>query len=92
VRHEWTADNGNTSFMTFTIPQVIAYLSEWVTFLPGDIIALGVPEPTAFFKEGQTAEMVIEGLGRLRNRVVSRPMPGYTTFPPRRVPGPIANR
>lgn len=92
VRHTWTVGNGNTSFMTFTIPQVIAYLSERVTLVPGDIIALGVPEPTVVLKEGQTAEMEIEGLGRLRNRVVSRPVPGYETFPRRQVPGAGARR
>jgi 2-keto-4-pentenoate hydratase/2-oxohepta-3-ene-1,7-dioic acid hydratase in catechol pathway len=73
--------------MTFTVPQVIAYLSERVTLLPGDVIALGVPEPTAFFKEGQTVEVVVEGLGKLRNRVVSKPVPGYPTFPARKIPG-----
>jgi 5-oxopent-3-ene-1,2,5-tricarboxylate decarboxylase/2-hydroxyhepta-2,4-diene-1,7-dioate isomerase len=87
VRHKWPVPNGNTSFLTFTIPEVIAYLSERQTLLPGDIVATGVPQPTVTFKEGQTAEMVVEGLGILRNRVVSRPVPGHTKFPARKVAG-----
>ena len=82
VRQEWPLPNGNTSFLTFSIPEGIAYLSERHTLLPGDIVSSGVPQPSVVFAEGQTAEMVVEGLGVLRNRVVSKPMPGHTNFPP----------
>jgi 5-oxopent-3-ene-1,2,5-tricarboxylate decarboxylase / 2-hydroxyhepta-2,4-diene-1,7-dioate isomerase len=85
VRHKWTVNNGNTSFLTFTVPQVIAYLSERITLVPGDVISLGVPEPTIPLKEGQTIEIVIQGLGTLRNHVVSKPAPGHVKFPPRKV-------
>lgn len=85
VRHKWPVPNGNTSFLTFTVPEVVAYLSERQTLLPGDIIATGVPQPTVTFKEGQTVEIVVEGLGTLRNRVVSKPVPGHTKFPARKV-------
>lgn len=84
VRHEWPVPNGNTRFLTFKIPEMLAYLSERQTLLPGDVVATGVPQPSVVLREGQTAEMVVEGLGRLRNRVVSRPVPGHTPFPPRK--------
>jgi 2-keto-4-pentenoate hydratase/2-oxohepta-3-ene-1,7-dioic acid hydratase in catechol pathway len=86
-RHKWPVPNGNTSFLTFTIPEAIAYLSERMTLLPGDVISTGVPQPSVTFKEGQTAEIVIEGLGTLRNKVVSKPVPGHKKFPARKVPG-----
>jgi len=86
VRHKWPVPNGNTSFLTFTIPEVIAYLSERQTLLPGDIVSTGVPQPTVTFREGQTVEIVVEGLGTLRNRVVSKPVPGHTKFPARKAP------
>jgi 2-keto-4-pentenoate hydratase/2-oxohepta-3-ene-1,7-dioic acid hydratase in catechol pathway len=86
VRHKWPVPNGNTSFLTFTIPEVVAYVSERHTLLPGDIISTGVPQPTVTFQEGQTVEIVVEGLGILRNRVVSKPVPGHTKFPARKVP------
>ena len=83
-RHVWPVPNGNTSFLTFTVEETIAYLSERMTLLPGDIIATGVPQPTMQFAEGQTVEVVIGNLGTLRNRVVSEPIPGHTPLPPRR--------
>jgi 2-keto-4-pentenoate hydratase/2-oxohepta-3-ene-1,7-dioic acid hydratase in catechol pathway len=84
-RHKWPVPNGNTSFLTFSIAESLAYLSERVTLLPGDVVATGGPQPSITFKEGTVGEMVIEGLGTLRNRVVSRPVPGHVKFPARKV-------
>jgi 2-keto-4-pentenoate hydratase/2-oxohepta-3-ene-1,7-dioic acid hydratase in catechol pathway len=84
-RHEWPVPNGNTSFLTFTVPEMVAYFSERMTLLPGDLIATGVPQPSMNFAEGDTVELTIGHLGTLRNRVVSKPVPGHTKFPPRRV-------
>ncbi len=82
-RHDWPVPNGNTSFLTFTVEEIIAYLSERMTLLPGDVIATGVPQPTMTFAEGQLVEITIGNLGTLRNRVVSEPIPGHTPIPPR---------
>ena len=86
-RHEWPVPNGNTSFLTFTVEQTIAYLSERMTLVPGDVIATGVPQPTMVFEEGQLVEITIGNLGVLRNRVVSVPIPGHTPIAPRVVGG-----
>ena len=75
----------NTAFLTFNVAQQIAYLSERHTLLPGDIISTGVPQPSVPLKEGQTVEIVIQGLGTLRNKVVSKPDPGHVKFPARKV-------
>lgn len=83
--HVWPVPNGNTSFLTFSVEETIAYLSERMTLLPGDIIATGVPQPTLRFAEGQVIEITIGNLGTLRNRVVSVPIPGHTPIPPREV-------
>lgn len=91
VTHKWTVDNGNTRFLTFTVAETIAYYSERMTLLPGDLIATGVPEPTMAFEAGQTVELTIGHLGTLRNRVVSKPVPGHTRFPPR-VVAPVPTR
>lgn len=85
VRHVWPVPNGNTSFLTFSVPDMIAYLSERHTLLPGDIVATGVPQPSVQMEAGHTIEIVIEGLGTLRNPVVSKPVPGYTKILPRKV-------
>jgi 2-keto-4-pentenoate hydratase/2-oxohepta-3-ene-1,7-dioic acid hydratase in catechol pathway len=87
----WDIPNANTSFLTFTIPQTIAYLSERVTLLPGDIIATGVPAPVVPLTAGDTVEITIGHLGTLRNMVVSKPVPGHRIFPPR-VVAPVATR
>lgn len=81
--HVWPVPNGNTSFLTFTVEETIAYLSERMTLLPGDIVATGVPQPTMTFAEGQLVEIRIGNLGVLRNRVVSEPISGHTPIPPR---------
>ena len=82
-RHVWPVPNGNTSFLTFTVEETLAYLSERMTLMPGDIVATGVPQPTMRFYEGQTVEVRIGNLGTLRNRVVSVPIPGHTPIAPR---------
>jgi 2-keto-4-pentenoate hydratase/2-oxohepta-3-ene-1,7-dioic acid hydratase in catechol pathway len=84
----WPIPNANTSFLTWTIAQHIAYLSERVTLMPGDIVATGVPGPVMVFKEGDVVELTIGHLGTLKNTVVSKPVPGHKIFPPRVVSKP----
>jgi acylpyruvate hydrolase len=77
--------NPNTSFMTFTVEELIAFYSERVTLLPGDIIATGVPVAVMDSEAGDLVELTIGNLGTLRNRVVAKPVPGHRNFPPRAV-------
>ena len=62
--------NAHTKNMVHKIPKAVSFLSHLMTLLPGDIIATGVPAPTAPLHAGQTVEITIERLGTLRNRVV----------------------
>ena len=68
----WEIPNANTQHLTFKIPEIIAYLSQRMTLMPGDIIATGVPRAVVPLRAGDTAEMTIERLGTLRNRVVEK--------------------
>ena len=68
--------SSNTSNLVFNVPFLIAYLSQTMTLLPGDIITTGTPggvgvfrDPPIFLKSGDTLEVAIEGLGTLRNTV-----------------------
>lgn len=88
----WPIPNANTQFLTWTIAQHIAYLSERVTLLPGDIIATGVPGPVMVFKEGDVVELTIGHLGTLKSTVVSKPVPGHRIVPPRVVPKPSSQQ
>ena len=52
------------------VATVVSYLSKYVTLEPGDVIFTGTPGTTRAFKAGDTIEVVIEGIGTLRNRAV----------------------
>jgi 2-keto-4-pentenoate hydratase/2-oxohepta-3-ene-1,7-dioic acid hydratase in catechol pathway len=64
--------NANTRYMEHRIPAALSLLSRIMTLLPGDILATGVPAPTAPLVPGDTVEITIERLGTLRNRIVKR--------------------
>ncbi len=68
-----------TANMIFKIPQLVAFISNVMTLQPGDIIATGTPAGVGFYakpekrllKPGDLMEAEIEGIGLLRNRIVS---------------------
>ncbi|MFI8378362.1 fumarylacetoacetate hydrolase family protein [Leeuwenhoekiella sp. NPDC079379] len=62
--------NSNTSDLVFNIPQLVSYISQYMTLLPGDIISTGTPfgvglgfNPPKYLKPGDVIELGIEGLG-----------------------------
>ncbi len=59
-----------TSDLIFDIPEVIRFISQWVTLVPGDLIFSGTPGETGRMKAGDVVEVGIEGVGRLSNPVV----------------------
>ena len=62
--------SGNTSDLIFGIPKLISFISGIMTLLPGDVIATGTPDGIGALKAGDIVEIVIEGIGTLRNTVV----------------------
>lgn len=62
--------NANTSYMKHDIASCLSLLSHIMTLEPGDVVATGVPMPTAQLEVGDTVEITIERLGTLRNFVV----------------------
>ncbi len=65
--------DGNTSNLIFKIPHLIAYTSQFMTLLPGDIISTGTPagvglgmNPQVYLKPGDVMELGIDGLGNSR--------------------------
>jgi 5-oxopent-3-ene-1,2,5-tricarboxylate decarboxylase/2-hydroxyhepta-2,4-diene-1,7-dioate isomerase len=64
---------GNTRDMIFNIPALIAYLSDFMTLSPGDIILTGTPEGLADVKVGDEVVTEIEGIGSLKNTIIGDP-------------------
>jgi 2-keto-4-pentenoate hydratase/2-oxohepta-3-ene-1,7-dioic acid hydratase in catechol pathway len=58
-----------TSDLIFDVPEVVRFISQWVTLVPGDIIYSGTPGETRRMKAGDLVEVVIEGVGTLGNPV-----------------------
>jgi 2-keto-4-pentenoate hydratase/2-oxohepta-3-ene-1,7-dioic acid hydratase in catechol pathway len=65
-----------TSLLIYSIPQIIAFCSDFTELSPGDVIATGTPEgvghsrkPPLWMKAGDTLEVEITGIGVLRARV-----------------------
>ncbi|WP_376092945.1 fumarylacetoacetate hydrolase family protein [Roseomonas sp. CCTCC AB2023176] len=72
-----TMQDSNTDDMIFSVPKIIATLSEAMTLEPGDVIATGTPSgvgyprtPPRFMTPGDVVEVEIEGIGILRNTIV----------------------
>ncbi|MFP5080811.1 fumarylacetoacetate hydrolase family protein [Pedobacter sp. JCM 36344] len=73
-----TMQDGNTSNFIFNVPFVIAYVSQFMTLLPGDVISTGTPagvglgfKPPIYLKEGDVVELGIDGLGTSKQYVKS---------------------
>ncbi len=69
--------SGNTKTMIFNIPEIISYLSSFVTLHPGDVVTTGTPpgvgmgmKPEAIFlKPGDEMHLGIDGLGEQKQKV-----------------------
>lgn len=73
-----TMQDSNTEQFIFPIDELVAYVSQVCTLLPGDLIYTGTPpgvgfarKPPVFLKPGDVAEVEIEQLGVLKNPVVA---------------------
>jgi 2,4-diketo-3-deoxy-L-fuconate hydrolase len=81
----WTTVNGesrqrgNTANMIFTVRQLVAYVSRFMSLRAGDVISTGTPagvahgmKPPRYLEPGDILEMGITGLGAQKNRIVGR--------------------
>ncbi len=62
---------GTTADLIFSVPFLIAYLSEFMTLNPGDMIATGTPKGLSDVVPGDEVVVEVEGVGCLVNRIVS---------------------
>jgi 2,4-diketo-3-deoxy-L-fuconate hydrolase len=68
--------DGTTSKMIFSVAELVSFLSQGMTLVPGDIIVTGTPpgvgsarDPQVWLKDGDEVTIEIEGLGSLTNPV-----------------------
>lgn len=64
--------HGNTRDMIHGVPELLEFVSDTFTLLPGDVIITGTPSGSGQFLPGQTVEIRIEGIGSLVNPAVNR--------------------
>jgi 2-keto-4-pentenoate hydratase/2-oxohepta-3-ene-1,7-dioic acid hydratase in catechol pathway len=61
--------HGRARDMVFSIPTLVAYISQVMTLEPGDLIATGTPAGVGPLRPGDVVEVEIPGVGVLRNPV-----------------------
>ena len=68
--------NDTPAKLAFDIPHLISYISQALDWRPGDVLATGTPSgigfkrnPPILLKDGDTVDIVIDGLGTLSNPV-----------------------
>lgn len=73
-----TVQDGNTRNLIFNVPFIVAYVSKFMTLLPGDVISTGTPagvglgmNPQVYLKPGDVIELGAEGLGVQKQNVIA---------------------
>ncbi|MEO0796117.1 MAG: fumarylacetoacetate hydrolase family protein [Verrucomicrobiota bacterium] len=73
-----TKQNGTTENFIFKVHQIVSYLSQYMSLLPGDVISTGTPagvgmgfDPQRFLRAGDVVELGIEDLGNSRQKAVA---------------------
>ena len=74
-----TRQRGTTADMIFTVPQLVAYISQFMSLRAGDVVSTGTPagvahgmKPPRYLEPGDVVEMGIDGLGTQKNRIATR--------------------
>ncbi|MCL5115801.1 MAG: fumarylacetoacetate hydrolase family protein [Firmicutes bacterium] len=67
--------SGSTRLLQMPIPEIIAYLSSFMTLEPDDVILTGTPEGISPVYPGDQITCEVEGLGVLVNPIVEDPVP-----------------
>lgn len=61
--------SARTTEMVFGVATIVAFVTEFMTLLPGDVILTGTPEGVGKLARGDVVEIEVEGVGVLRNEV-----------------------
>ncbi|GAB4007552.1 fumarylacetoacetate hydrolase family protein [Glycomyces albus] len=61
---------GSTKDMVFDPATLIAYISQVMTLLPGDVVLTGTPAGVGPLLSGETVSVSVAGIGELSNKVI----------------------
>ncbi len=68
----------NTDQLIFNVPQVVSYISQFMTLLPGDVISTGTPhgvglgfKPPIYLQAGDVVTLGMDGLGEQRQEAIT---------------------
>ena len=68
----------NTNQLIFHVPQVVSYISQFMTLLPGDVISTGTPhgvglgfKPPIYLQAGDVVTLGMDGLGEQKQQAVA---------------------
>jgi 2,4-didehydro-3-deoxy-L-rhamnonate hydrolase len=69
--------NGSTATMVYDVYFIVAYVSQFFTLMPGDIITTGTPpgvgmgmKPPRYLQPGDVMRLSVQGLGEQQQKVV----------------------
>lgn len=65
-----TKQSSNTKYMIFKIPEILEYLSKFVTLEKDDIVATGTPSGISPIYPGDTIKASIENIGTITHKVI----------------------
>lgn len=63
--------HGNTTDLIYDIAEIINFISNVMTLMPGDVIATGTPAGIGPMYPGDKVEVIVEGIGSLVNYVIA---------------------
>ncbi len=61
--------DGSRSQLVFSVPELVAEITTYMTLEPGDVIATGTPEGVGPLADGDTVRIEVEGVGELEHTV-----------------------
>jgi 2-keto-4-pentenoate hydratase/2-oxohepta-3-ene-1,7-dioic acid hydratase in catechol pathway len=60
----------STSLLIYSVPELLAFITEAITLLPGDVVLTGTPAGIGPMEAGDVVEVEIPEIGVLRNKIV----------------------
>jgi 2-keto-4-pentenoate hydratase/2-oxohepta-3-ene-1,7-dioic acid hydratase in catechol pathway len=64
--------SSRTSYQIWNVYKLVSFISQVMTLLPGDVVSTGTPKGVGPMQPGDTVRIIIENIGELENRVISR--------------------